>query len=256
MKLNAFQTPPEGSGPGSGKETAHDHSQSGASQTDILPCRFKEGSAQCELDRVAAEVRLPDEVRARAMPICCAMVERKLARGRQIGIIAGSSIYAACRESRVPLTLKELAGASHATPGELGRIYMLIIDRMEIKPPSPNGSSYIAKVAMKIHASEEVERLSQEVESRAVRAGLGGRNPMSLAAAALYAASLSKGEPVTQAVLAEAADVSVISLRETAKGMRLLLGLQEKGLSELTRFAALLTSLLSIVAALSFGTSA
>lgn len=185
-------------------------------------CRFKGPGAQCELDRIAAQVKLAEDVWEQAVPICCAMVEQRLARGRDIRTVAASSIYAACRESRVAITLKELATASHVSPRELGRTYMLILDKMGIRPPSPNGSSYIAKIAAKIHASEEVTKLSREVEKRAVEAGLGGRNPMSLAAAALYTASLAKGEPITQTDLAEAAGVSVISLRETAKCMRSL----------------------------------
>ena len=186
------------------------------------PCRLRGTNAQCELERIAAQVGLTEDVRERAKPICCAMIERKLTRGKEIDVIAASSIYAACREGRVPITLKELARASHASPRELGRVYMLILDKMEIKPPNPNGNSYITKVAARIHASEEVTELSREVEKGAVEAGLGGRNPMSLAAAALYTASLSKGEPVTQSDLAEAAGVSVISLRETAKWIRSL----------------------------------
>jgi len=194
------------------------------------PCRFKGAGTRCELGRIAAEVELTEDVRDRAIPICCAMIERKLARGRDIEIVAGSSIYAACRESRVPVTLKELASATHTTPRELGRIYMLILDKMEIKPPNPNGLSYIDKVATRIHASEDVAKLSQEIERQAVEAGLGGRNPMSLAAAALYTASLAKGELVTQSDLAEAAGVSVISLRESAKWMRSLLQARSEGL--------------------------
>jgi transcription initiation factor TFIIB len=203
----------------------------------------------CELERIATEVGLPRDVRERAIPICCAMVERKLARGREIGIVAGSSIYAACRECLVPVTLKELASATRTTPRELGRIYMLILDRMEIKPPNPNGVSYIDKVATRIHASEEVAKLSQEIEREAIDAGLGGRNPMSLAAAALYTASLAKGEPVTQSDLAEAAGVSVISLRETAKCMRFLLRARKEGLSDSLWFAACFASTIGVAVA-------
>ena len=254
LKLNALLIPPERRGPGPRQGATGGHLQPRISETNAaVNCRFRGGNVPCELDRIAAEVGLPEDVKALAMPLCCAVVERKLARGRLIRTVAGSSIYVACRESRVPITLKELADASHSTTRELGRVYMLILDRMEIKPPSPSGSSYIAKVATRIHASEEVKRLSQEVETRAVQGGLGGRSPMSLAAAALYTASLSKGERVTQADLAEAAGVSVISLRETAKWMRSLMGLQKQGLSELIRFATFLASLLSVVTALSLG---
>jgi transcription initiation factor TFIIB len=186
-------------------------------------CKFRGVAVQCEVERIAAEVGVGDDIKQHAMPICYSMAERRLARGRDIGVVAASSIYAACRECRAPVTLKELAIAGHSTPRELGRVYVRIIDRMGIKPPTPEGRSYIDKVATRIHASEEVTRFSQELEEKAIDAGLGGRNPMSLAAAALYTASLDRGEPATQSDLAEAAGVSVISLRQTAKWMRSLL---------------------------------
>jgi len=242
---------PESKGFGPGQLAGRCRPQSGEVDefSFVGPCRFKGKGTRCELEKIAAEVGLPEDVRERAIPICCAVIGRKLARGREIGIVAGSSIYAACRASQVPITLKELAGASHTTPRELGRIYMLIIDRMEIKPPTPDGISYIDKVATRIQASEEVAELSREIEREAVHSGLGGRNPMSLAAAALYTACLAEGESVTQSDLAEAAGVSVISLRETARWMRSLLRARKEGLSDSLRFAAYLATLVGVVMA-------
>jgi hypothetical protein len=250
ITVSALLVPSGGIGPGPGEGAAGVRPEPKVVEYHPSnPCRFYGTEGTCELERIAAEVGLPEEARELAIPICCTMVERKLARGREIGIVAGSSIYTACRESRVPITLKELARAAHTTPRELGRIYMLILDRMEIKPPNPNGNSYIDKVATRIHTSEEVAKLSQEIERRALDAGLGGRNPMSLAAAALYTASLDKGEPVTQSDLAEAAGVSVISLRESAKWMRSFLRARKGGLSDSLRFAAYLASLIGVVMA-------
>jgi len=249
--MSTLQIPPEREGLCQGRVAVDRRPQSQKKAEFRLAdsCRFNGTGTRCMLERIAAEVGLPENVQERAIPICSAMVERKLARGREIRIVAGSSIYAACRENRVPITLKELASVTHTSPRELGRIYMLILDKMEIKPPNPNGFSYIEKVATRIHATEEVEKLSQKMEKEAVDAGLGGRNPMSLAAAALYTASLDAGEPVTQSDLAEAAGVSVISLRETAKWMRSLLQARKGGLSGSLRFGAYLASLIAVVLA-------
>ena len=177
----------------------------------------------CELDRIASDIGLSDEVRKEATSICCDLVRKKSTEGNEISVVAASSIYTACRESRVPITLKELASSIKANAREVGRFYISILGRTGISPPGPNGSRYVARVASLIHASEGVAKLSLEIESEAVAAGLSGRSPVSLAAAAVYTASLIKGEPVTQSDVAEAAGVSVISLRESARRMRSLM---------------------------------
>jgi len=206
----------------------HVHAETVPLEACTTACGFGRVST-CELDRIAEEVSLDEAIRTQAVSICSSMFQMKSTKLRSIPVVAASSIYVACRINCVPLTLKELARASHTTPWDLGRSYTSILEKMGVKPPNPNGGRYVLKVASKMRASEDVTRLSQDLEDGAIRAGLAGRNPMSLAAAAVYSASLAKGEPVTQLDVAEVAGVSVASLRESARRMRKLLEKRKTG---------------------------
>ena len=165
---------------------------------------------------------VPKPVVDRSTSICCEVVSRKLIRKRPLAVIAASCSYAACRESSSPVTLRELAAAIHASPEDVGRCYISIRDKLHLAPPSPNMTAYALKVASRVQASEEATKLSLDVERRASAEGLGVRNPMTLAAAAVYLSCLTTGENVRQSDVAEAAGVGVISVRECIKLMRRL----------------------------------
>ena len=169
------------------------------------------------MERLAADLGFSDRVAQRGVEICCSVVSGRLLRRQPLPLIAASSAYVACRENGTPATIKELAAEAHADPKELGRCYRLIRDGLQISVPAPNGATYAWRVASKISASEEAANLSVETVRRAVAKGLGDRNPMTLAAAAVYAACLANGEAVNQSDVAEAAGVSVTALRGCAK---------------------------------------
>jgi transcription initiation factor TFIIB len=110
-----------------------------------------------------------------------------------------------------------LARESGLKPEEIGRCYRLIVDRMKITPPAPNGALYVEKVATKVGLSEETKKLSLMLVKMALDSGLEDRNPMVLAAAAIYTACLMEGEGKTQSEVAEAAGITEARLRSCAR---------------------------------------
>lgn len=173
-----------------------------------------------EVDRLAAEIALPDTVRAVSERICENVMENRLLGRRTLPVIAASALYTACRENLTPVTIKEIATATDADPREVGKCYRSIINRMNIVPPNLNGTRYALKVAETTHASGDASRISLQIVEDSIRKGLGGRNPMTLAAASVYLACLITGENSRQSDVAEAAGVSEASVRECVKAIR------------------------------------
>ena len=188
-----------------------------------LACKLEAASPHCELHNITTAIGAPGQVADRGAEVCCSVVRDRLVRRQPLRLIAASSAYVACRESKTPVTIKELAAEVHNSPRELGRVYRAIRDSLQLSVPAHNGTTYTWKVASKVNASEEAIRLSMEVVKLAVAKGLGDRNPMTLAAAAVYTACLANGETVTQSDVAEAAGVSVIALRGCARSIRPIL---------------------------------
>ena len=173
-----------------------------------------------EVAKLAAVLAVPDAVKADSERICEDILARNLIGRKTVPVIAASSIYTACRENHTPVTLKDLASATESNPRDIGKCYRSIISRMNIPPPNLNGTRYAFRVAAAVKASHDATELARQIVKDSVQKGLGGRNPMTLAAAAVYLACLTTGEDSRQSDVAEAAGVSEVSVRECIKAMR------------------------------------
>ena len=175
-----------------------------------------------EVDDIAARLALPPEVKKRADAICNKAIASGLDRVNAPPLLAAASLYVGCRETRRPVTLRDLGEASGSDAREVGKCYASLLDRMRISRPDLNGKGYAWLITLKRPVSERALKLSQETIRFATIKGLGGRNPMTLAAAALYLACCNLGEMVTQSEVAEAAGVGEESVRECCKAIRML----------------------------------
>jgi transcription initiation factor TFIIB len=175
-----------------------------------------------EVTRVASMLKLSPEIRRRASDLCAEAMDSPVAHGIPQAVLAASTLYVACREQRLPYTLREFADASGSDPRNVGRCYLQLLDSMHISRPNLNGRGYVSHIVLKQPVSEQARKMSQETINRMSAKGLGGRNPMTLAAASLYLACCSLGENVTQWEVAEAAGVGEESVRECCKAIRAL----------------------------------
>ena len=74
--------------------------------------------------------------------------------------------------------------------------------------------------------SEKTQRRAREILFRARQMGISaGKDPMGLAASALYVACTLEGEEKTQKDVAEAARVTEVTIRNRYKGLREALGI-------------------------------
>ncbi len=166
---------------------------------------------------------MSDGIRVESQRVCCNIVGRGLLRLHSLAAIAGASIYTICRKDKIPFTIQELAQASKSAPAEIGHSYKSIVGDLTITPPVPNGTRYVLRLASGMGVSRKVRDLSLEIEKRAIERGLGSRKPMTLAAGAVYTASLFAQEYVTQSDVAQAAGVSVLTVRDCSKAMQRLI---------------------------------
>jgi transcription initiation factor TFIIB len=178
--------------------------------------------AMSEVKRLATDLHLSPRVAHRAAVICGDAFSMHLAQDLPPQILSAAAVYVGCREAQKPVTLKDLAFASHSDPRAVGRCYVKIIERMHISRPELNENGYVHHLTLKRPVSEQALKQSQEIIQSINSKGLGGRNPMTLAAAALYIACCNLGEIITQAEVAEAAGVGEQSVRDCCKEIRLL----------------------------------
>jgi transcription initiation factor TFIIB len=174
-----------------------------------------------ELDRLSDKLSVSESVIEKAAYIYRKALERGLVRGRSISAIIAASLYAACRDRETPRTLKDLAVVSNVKKKDIARCYRLLLKEMDIKMPVVDPTKCVSRIASRASLSERTKRRALEILKKAEEARISaGKDPMGLAAAALYVSCTLEGEDKTQRDVAEAAGVTEVTIRNRYKGLR------------------------------------
>ncbi|MEM2882010.1 MAG: transcription initiation factor IIB [Candidatus Bathyarchaeia archaeon] len=177
--------------------------------------------AMAEIDRLADKLHIPPSLKERAAVIYRKALESGLVRGRSIAGIAAASLYAACRLSETPRTLKDMAEASRMRKKDIARCYRLLLRELNLKMPVEDPIRCVSKIASKAGIDMKTQRKAIEVINMAKERGVvAGKDPMGLAAAAIYVACVLEGEKKTQKEIAEVANVTEVTVRNRYKGLK------------------------------------
>ncbi len=182
--------------------------------------------AMNELERLADKLHISSSVKEMAAVIYRKALDQDLVRGRSIAGIIAAALYAAVRFTKTPKTLKEIAEASTRDEKEVARDYRMLIRRLGIRMPIDDPVGYVSKIAERAGISGDTiglaVRILREAQKKRITTG---KDPSGLAAAALYIACQMKGEKMTQKELAQAAEVTEVTIRnrkgELVEGLNL-----------------------------------
>jgi len=167
-----------------------------------------------EINRMASALGCPDPIRETTSVLYRQVLEKDMLRGRSIEGMATAALYAGSRLENAPRTLDEVAAVSRVDKLEIERTYRYLADELELEMAPTDPEAYIARFASQLGCPDETERRSRELTQAAVKAGVhNGRNPVGIAAAALYAAAKLTNQDVIQPEIAEIADVSEVTIR-------------------------------------------
>jgi transcription initiation factor TFIIB len=181
--------------------------------------------AMAELDRLSDKVYIPPAIKEKAAVIYRKALDKGLVRGRSIASIIAAALYAACRGR--PRTLSEIAEASLVDRKDVSRCYRLLLRELDIHMPIADPLTYVSKIAEKNRISGKTQGAAIAIlrEARRKRASA-GKDPMGLAAAALYIACMQNNERKTQKDIAEAAGVTEVTVRNRYKTLKKQLNLE------------------------------
>jgi transcription initiation factor TFIIB len=183
--------------------------------------------AMAELDRLSDRLHVPSSTKERGAVTYRKALDTGLVRGRSIAAIAAASLYAACRSSETPRTLKEVAEASGLKRKDIARCYRLILRDLNLKMPVEDPIKCVSKIASKVGVSPKTQMKALEILREARRKSIiAGKDPMGLAAAALYVACVIQSERKTQKEIAEVANVTEVTVRNRYKNLKESLNLK------------------------------
>jgi transcription initiation factor TFIIB len=183
--------------------------------------------AMSELERLSSKVSITPSLKEKAALIYRKALDKGLVRGRSINAIASAALYAACRESGTPRTIRDIAEASLVDKKDVARCYRLLLQELHFNMPVADPLTYVSKIAEKNQISGRTQGIAIKILADAKRKRFAaGKDPMGLAAAALYIACLMHNEKVTQKDIAEAAGVTEVTVRNRYKALQKQLNLQ------------------------------
>jgi len=177
-----------------------------------------------EMDKLKDKLALTNAVIEKAAYIYRKAMERKLVRGRSIQGLVAACIYASCRNTETPRTLDDIAKGINIRRKEVARGYRLIFRELDLKMPVVDPVKGVSRIASLAELSEKCKRKAIQILNQAKKCGIvAGKDPMGIAAAALYLACISIGETKSQKDISIASGVTEVTIRNRCAGLRKML---------------------------------
>ena len=174
-----------------------------------------------DLGRLKDKLALSDAVVEKTAYIYRKALDKGLVRGRSIPGLLAAALYAACRDSGTPRTLNDVAHEINIKRKDVSRCYRLLLRELDLKMPVVDPINCMSRIASKAELSEKVKRRALTILKSAREMEItAGKDPMGLAAAALYLSCVLNGESTTQKVIALAAGVTEVTIRNRYKGLK------------------------------------
>ena len=174
-----------------------------------------------ELDRLKDKLALSDAVIEKTAYIYRKALDKGLVRGRSIPGLVAAALYAACRDMETPRTLTDVANGINIKRKDVARCYRLLLRELDLKMPVVDPIKCVARIVSKAGLSEKTKRRAVTILKDASELEItAGKDPMGLAAAALYLSCVMNGESHTQKDVAQAAGVTEVTIRNRYKGLK------------------------------------
>jgi transcription initiation factor TFIIB len=177
-------------------------------------------SVLSEMYRLSDALNLPKNVLETAAVIYRKAAKKQLTRGRSIQGMAVATVYLACRQCGLVRTIMELSQVSGIHRKDIALNYRILVRKLNYFVPPVKPRQYITRVCNQLEVHGRTEEVAHRILTGAKKLKLTiGRGPKGIAAAASYIASTITGERRTQREVAEAADLTEVTIRNRYKEM-------------------------------------
>lgn len=172
-----------------------------------------------KINEVSDALKLPKMVTETAAHSYRIFAKKGLSKSKSIVGMAGASIYLACRKFEIGRSLKEIAKVIGVDKRTVAKYYRFMLKESEKEhvPPTSIGR-YVSKLVNVMKIDPRVERLALRLMSETLRSKtFDGKAPAGLAAAFVYISSVLLGERTPQREIAEAAEVTEVTVRNRSR---------------------------------------
>ncbi len=180
-----------------------------------------------QLDKLRDKLALSDAIVEKAAYIYRKALAKNLVRGRSIEGVLAAAVYASCRDAETPRTLNDVSSAINLKRKDLSKNYRMLVNELDLRMPVVNSIFCMSKIASKVGLNEKVKRYALEILKDANDMKMtSGKDPMGIAASALYISCMKYNADVSQKEIALAAGVTEVTIRNRYKDLRKSLNIQ------------------------------
>ena len=170
------------------------------------------------LDGIAAKLGLPEPVIEQTAYIFRKIAAKKILAGRSTVGILCAAVYITCRMTNTPRTLQDVAKAGNVNKKNIQRTYRFLARELELSLEAYQPTEFVSRIAKAVELSEKTERLAFRILDVSAKNGVSAsKNPMAMAAAATYLASIKSGKKVSQLKISEVSGISAVTIRDRTK---------------------------------------
>lgn len=186
--------------------------------TKIVSCSNKKRNIQIVIDllnRIKDKLSLTSVCIEDALLYYKKALEKGLIKGRSIKEMIVACVYAVCKRSSIPRTLTEISQIVEAEEIFAARCYRLIMRELKLTQIQFKPSIFIRKIADVANIYERTVKESiamlLAIQNETI---FSGKNTVSLAAAILYIMCRKHRQKISQAKIAAAANINIMTLRK------------------------------------------
>lgn len=165
------------------------------------------------LDAVKTKMAIPDMVAEKAAYIFRKSIIKKINQARNYPSVMLASLYAACKQTNTPRTMHEISVAGDIKKRRILQAYQVLIAALNLRFEPYHPSEFVTRLCTAMNLNEKTRRAALDILSKVKGEIFYGKNPMSLAAAAVYIACKDNREKTNQLKIAALAGISNVSLR-------------------------------------------
>lgn len=165
------------------------------------------------LDGVKAKLAIPDHTAEKAAYLFRKSITRQSKHVRSYASLMLASLYAACKLTSTPRTMQEISTASDVKKRQILRDYRILVESLDLSFEPYKPSEFVTRICMGLGLTEKTRRQAISILEKVKQDVFYGRNPIALAAAAVYISCKNNAERINQFRIASLAGISNVSLR-------------------------------------------
>ena len=174
------------------------------------------------LDGMRSKLGLPEHVVEKSAYIFRKAEQNKLLYGRSSISILCAVVYLACRKTNTPRTISDIAEISGIKKKVIQRTYRLLVQNLDMYSEAYSPDEFLTRISSKAKVSEKTKRDASKILDLGHKKGItSGKNPMSMAAAAVYLAIKNNNDGISQTVISRASGISAVTIRNRVKELEI-----------------------------------